>query len=120
MDFQHYSLDLCAVCSPDYIIKRKSLTAGLQGPLLKLERPFICCVRSVLSNYPALHPSYSRLYAVVLTEPWVCFQLVPVDPKPSLATASSCPLLGVSGVCLDILDVKGNKLYDGEVKKLEW
>lgn len=44
-----------------------------------------------------------------LTEPWVCFQHVPVDPKPSLATASSYPLLGVSGVRLHVLDVRGKQ-----------
>lgn len=32
------------------------------------------------------------------------FQHVPVDPKPSLAAASSYPLLGMSGVCLDVLN----------------
>lgn len=55
----------CAVHPPDYTIKPESLTAALQGPLLKLERPFICCVHSVLSNYPALHLYYSRICIVI-------------------------------------------------------
>lgn len=44
-----------------------------------------------------------------LTEPWVCFHCVPVDPTPNLARALGWPFLGLSVVCLDVSDVKGKQ-----------